>query len=146
MTPATSGDAAQHSLCFSKDKRLLNSQQFKRVFSACEYRASGKYCLFLAKANALTQPRLGLVIAKKHIRLAVQRNRIKRLIRESFRQQQHQLAPVDVIVLARKGLDQLDNSSILKQLHQLWQNINDKASGSRHQSANNKSPALMPSR
>jgi ribonuclease P protein component len=59
---------------------------------------------------------MGLVIAKKNIRLAVQRNRIKRILRETFRLNQHALPNLDFVVLARRGLDKLDN----EQLHQLF--------------------------
>lgn len=108
---------------FSKDKRLLNSRDFETVFSDTQIRVSNRFLLMLARRNNGLKPRLGLAIAKKHIRTAVARNRIKRLIRESFRQQQ-QLAPIDVIVLARKGVDHLDNAQIRQQLQQLWQRIN----------------------
>lgn len=110
-----------------KSARLLSADKFQRVFAQADYRASHRYCLILARANALSRPRLGLVIAKKHVRLAVQRNRIKRLIRESFRQRQHQLPPIDAIVLARNSLDQLDNRRITTILEQLWQKLEKQA-------------------
>ncbi|MGB1192376.1 MAG: ribonuclease P protein component, partial [Pseudomonadales bacterium] len=47
---------------------------------------SGKYFTFLSTSNQQTKQRLGLVIAKKHIPLSVNRNKIKRAIREVFRQ------------------------------------------------------------
>jgi ribonuclease P protein component len=50
-----------------------------------------------------TPARLGLVVAKKHLKRAVDRNRFKRLVRESFRSHQEQLAGLDVVVLARNG-------------------------------------------
>lgn len=74
----------------------------------------------------MAHPRLGLVIAKKNIKLAVGRNRVKRLIRESFRSRQHQLPAIDAIVLARKGLDQLNNGDIDKILDKLWQKLQTK--------------------
>ncbi|MFT6790846.1 MAG: ribonuclease P protein component [Cellvibrionaceae bacterium] len=111
------------SLFFPKDKRLLNGRDFDAVFSDTNLRASSRFLLMLAKKNEAQKPRLGLVIAKKHIRLAVARNRVKRLIRESFRQQQR-LGSIDVIVLARKGLDNLDNAQVQHQLQRLWLRIN----------------------
>lgn len=111
---------------FPKTRRLLNAKEFEQVFAQNECRASHQYFLILARPNQSLKPRLGLVIAKKHIRLAVGRNRIKRLIRESFRQRQHQLPGIDAIVLARKGLDELDNHRIQKILDQLWRKIQNK--------------------
>jgi len=46
---------------------------------------------------------LGLVIAKRFLPLAVQRNRVKRLVREGFRRSRSELPAIDIIVrLARK--------------------------------------------
>lgn len=118
---------------FGKPLRLLNSSDFQSVFDDAPFRASHQHFLLLARANQLDRPRLGLVIAKKHIRLSVQRNRIKRLIRESFRQQQQSLAGIDVIVLARKGMDELPNAEITKQLNQQWQRVLRKARQSQDQ-------------
>jgi ribonuclease P protein component len=112
---------AEHA--FSKSLRLLQSSDFKTVFDHAPFRASHQYFLILARPNNLDCPRLGLVIAKKHIRLAVRRNRLKRLIRESFRHQQQSLTGLDVIVLARKSMDEMDNSDITEQLTQQWQRL-----------------------
>ncbi len=115
-------------LAFSKSLRLLSSGDFKAVFDDPPFRASHKHFLILARPNALDNPRLGLVIAKKNIRLAVQRNRMKRQIRETFRQLQHDLGNIDIVVLARRDMDKLENPALINQLHQQWQRIIKKAS------------------
>ena len=115
-----------NSTLFGKPQRLLNASDFKNVFTEPPLRASHQHCLILAKPNSCKRGRLGLVIAKKHIKLAVQRNRIKRIIRESFRHQQHNLAGIDAIVLARKGLGELDNQTITKIVNQQWLRIQKK--------------------
>ena len=103
-------------LAFRKSSRLLNSHDFKCVFEDAVYKVSHRHCLILARPNELDHPRLGLVIAKKNIRLAVQRNRVKRSIRETFRLKQHKLPNIDAIVLARSQLDTLSD----KELHALF--------------------------
>jgi len=116
-------------LGFPKALRLLTPADFKQVFDAADLRVSNKEVLILARANLLDRPRLGLVIAKKHIRLATQRNRIKRVIRESFRAQQAALSDlysVDTVVLARSGLDRLDNHALHSHFQQLWQQLQRK--------------------
>ena len=80
----------------------------------------------MARPNSTQGPRLGLVIAKKSVKHAVQRNRIKRLARESFRMQQCQLQDVDAIVLARRGLDQLDNTHLRSLFDRLWLQLGKK--------------------
>nr|WP_189420639.1 ribonuclease P protein component [Cellvibrio zantedeschiae] len=103
--------------------RLLNSSDFQSVFDDAPLRTSHQHFLFLARQNQLDCPRLGLVIAKKHIRHAVDRNRMKRLIRETFRVKQQQLAGIDVIVLARKGMHDSTNAVLIEQLNAQWQRL-----------------------
>ncbi len=112
---------------FPKSLRLLNSGDFQAVFDQAPFRATHQHFLILARTNQSNWPRLGLVIAKKHVRLAVERNRIKRQIRESFRHRQALLAGLDVIVLARKGMDDLTNHQLSEQLEQQWQRLIRKA-------------------
>lgn len=110
-------------LGFTKQSRLLNACDYQSVFAGPTARASHPNILLLARMNEFSTPRLGLVIAKKNIRLANQRNRIKRIIRESFRHQQDYLGGIDVIVLARRNLDQLSNPEIAKLMSKQWQRL-----------------------
>lgn len=93
---------------FDRDKRLLTARQFSAVFDSPTGKVPGKHVLLLARENGLDHPRLGLVIGKKNVKLAVQRNRLKRLIRESFRHNQETLAGWDIVVIAQ-GLGELEN-------------------------------------
>ncbi len=67
--------------------------------------------------------RLGLAIAKKRLRRAVDRNRVKRLARESFRHWRSRLGSTDVVVLAREGLAHRDNAELRASLERLWQRL-----------------------
>ncbi len=104
---------------FGPEFRLLSPGQFKTVFDGATRKASGPYALLLARPNDLGHPRLGLVIAKKSVRRAVDRNRVKRIARESFRLNKPELGSLDIVVLARKGLGALDNAA----LHELYQGM-----------------------
>jgi len=108
---------------FSREKRLLNPRQFKAVFDSPSGKVPGKSLLLLARDNALDHPRLGLVIGKKSVRLAVERNRLKRQIRESFRLNQDDLAGWDIVIVARKGLAELQNPEMAQQLVKLWKRL-----------------------
>jgi len=66
--------------------------------------------------------RLGLIISKKAAPKAVDRNRIKRLVRESFRRQKS-LKSADYVVLAKPSVKQLTNQQVFETLQQLWQRI-----------------------
>ena len=108
---------------FAREARLLEANAYKRVFDGADTKASHKYFLLLGRSNNLNHNRLGLVIAKKNIRLAVQRNRIKRVAREFFRTHPAENQGLDVIFLARKGADQLDNAALSSILRQQWQKL-----------------------
>jgi ribonuclease P protein component len=122
QSPSRFGSGSK-SFRFTKSLRLLCAADFKPVFDDAPFRASHQYFLILARLNNQPSARLGLVMAKKHMRLAVERNRMKRLIRESFRLQQQELAGLDIVVLSRKGMDSLSNSEFSQQLTQQWQRI-----------------------
>ena len=108
---------------FGKEKRLLTATDYSGVFNAAEARASHRNLLLLAQRNHGTGHRLGLVIAKKNVRLAVQRNRIKRIARETFRGLPDEGPRLDVVLLARRGIDQLDNRQLSSILRQQWQKL-----------------------
>lgn len=80
----------------------------------------------LAISNDRVNSRLGLVIAKKHVPLAVQRNRLKRLIRNAFRLNSNLLTSLDLVVLARKDADRLDNKQLTEALLTLWRDLGNK--------------------
>lgn len=108
---------------FSKAKRLLNANDYGRVFESPDARASHQHLLLLAKINTAPGHRLGLVIAKKNVRLAVQRNRIKRVAREFFRHLPPEEPSMDVVLLARRGIGHLDNAELSSILRQQWQKL-----------------------
>ena len=112
---------------FDKSLRLLNAPAYKAVFDDAKIKVSTQQLLFLARPNDLSHPRLGLVIAKKNAKHAVQRNRIKRIARESFRLAQHQIGGIDTVVLARRGLDQLDNIALHNMFTKLWLQLKQRA-------------------
>lgn len=105
---------------FPRSARLLKPAEFKRVFDNTELRSSSPQLLLLAKTNEQSQARLGFVLAKKQIKLAVDRNRIKRIIRESFRHHQRELTAVDFVILGRSGLADMDNLQIRAMIDALW--------------------------
>lgn len=114
-------------LSFCKSDRLLNSSEFAAVFDNAKFKASHPLFLILAIPNNLGHCRLGLVIAKKNVRLATRRNTIKRLARECFRLKQHKLPAIDAIVLARRGSGEASNLVLTQCLDKLWNRVAERA-------------------
>jgi ribonuclease P protein component len=77
----------------------------------------------LGQNNQKSYARLGLAIARKHVKKAVSRNRIKRLVRESFRQHQKLLAGLDIVVTLRGDASRLDNNMIRQSLIKHWHSL-----------------------
>jgi ribonuclease P protein component len=66
-------------------------------------RFSNAYFALSTLPSEQSHARLGLAIATRVFRTAVARNRIKRLVREWFRLNQHALAPLDIMVSAKEA-------------------------------------------
>jgi ribonuclease P protein component len=81
---------------FGWHKKLRKTDEFSSVFHfRCTRR--GQILDVSAAPNQLCMARLGLIVPKKLISTAVGRNRIKRLLREWFRQHQENVAGLDII-------------------------------------------------
>ncbi len=112
---------------FANKQRLLNAKDYSYVFKK-PTRSSDKLLTILARNNTdQSISRLGLAIAKKSIKTAVHRNRIKRLSREFFRLNQNKITCADYVILVRKGIDKMDNiiikQSLAKQFNYLSKNL-----------------------
>ena len=107
---------------FPRVLRLLNSRDFDQVFKN-PVRASAQGMLVLAKNNNLDKPRLGLVISKKVLKRAVWRNRIKRIVRETFRNSQDNLPKADLVFIARPKIGDISNSELSSTLQRLWNHV-----------------------
>ena len=84
--------------------KLRRSKDFAAVFLS-RNRSSDKLFLFLAIDNDKNEARLGLAVPKRNVTKAVERNRVKRLIRESFRLRKKKLKGKDVVVFVKKQFD-----------------------------------------
>ena len=82
--------------------------------------------LLLGKKNKLKTARLGLAVAKKQLKLAVSRNRFKRLTRESFRQHLDIIKNLDIVVIARAGSLHKTNQELLEIFSKNWQILSKK--------------------
>jgi ribonuclease P protein component len=107
----------------TKQNRLLTAEEFGQVFEKTEFKASARHAMLLAIPTDLTDARMGLVMSKKNVGNAVTRNRIKRLCRETFRHRKSEFVALDIVVLARVGLGELENESVVAMLNQLFDQL-----------------------
>jgi len=109
---------------FPASHRLLRSEEFDAVFKNRDFAVNSHCFLLLARRNTAGCNRLGMVIAKKNLPLAVDRNRVKRCIREVFRREKV-VTNLDLVVLARNGA--LTESKLHEHFARLWAELQAKA-------------------
>lgn len=109
--------------------RLLTARDYERVFQHPQ-KSSGKALTVLARRSGRELARLGLAIPRKQIRRAVERNRIKRLIRESFRRHQDLLSGLDVVVIGRSELTKKNTRGVFACLEKHWRQLSQRCTGS----------------
>lgn len=104
---------------FSRRQRLLAAADYDRVFRRAA-RSKDRHFTILFRQTGQSRARLGLAIAKKHCKLATGRNRIKRLVRESFRQHQPDLSGLDIVVMNTRDTHTADNATLRSSLERHW--------------------------
>lgn len=99
---------------------MSGSTDFGRVFEKAR-RSRDKMFTVLSRENGDRPARLGLAISKKHCRRATGRNRLKRIVRESFRRHKAALAGLDVVVMNQPAAERADNRALFDSLSEHWQ-------------------------
>ena len=107
-----------------KHAKLLKVADYNHVFDK-PVRSSDRYFTVLARPNKLLHARLGTAFSKKRVKLAVARNRLKRISRESFRLTREKFS-ADYVVLAGAQCTQATNQQLFHSLEQHWQQLNKK--------------------
>lgn len=104
--------------------RLTRPSEFQRVFERGLHRRVQVQGLFArVRESSSSQARLGFALSKRSLKHAVDRNRVKRLTRDSFRLHREQLPAVDIVIITQSEVAQLNNAAILKQLVILWEQL-----------------------
>ncbi len=109
---------------FLKQGRLLCQKEFQVVFNNNTAKSADNSWLMLAKTNNLGFCRLGLVISKKISKKAVVRNRLKRIVRESFRQKENfGEKGLDIVILGRRETAIQENRVLFRSLDKHWNRL-----------------------
>jgi ribonuclease P protein component len=105
-----------------REARIRRAGDFAALRQASG-RLGGRCFSVRYRPNGLDHARLGLAISKRVSKRAVERNRIKRLLRESFRRARAQLPPVDLVVMAREAAAGLPGHELLAEIDALWRKL-----------------------
>lgn len=111
---------------FTKKQRVLKPAEYQKVFKQ-QKKIYYQGVVAYYSDNPLPWTRLGIAVAKRHFKKAVDRNRIKRKIRESFRVQQ-ELGSKDIVIVVTSKLREDKQCSIDSALSEIWKQLSEHSS------------------
>ncbi len=105
---------------FPRRVRLTKPGEYQRVFAGAK-RSGDRYFTVLAAPAVADHARLGMAVSRRNAPRAVDRNRIKRVVRESFREHLADLRPQDLVVIAKPAAKQASKEELRRALEKHWQ-------------------------
>jgi ribonuclease P protein component len=102
--------------------KLKTTFQFKHTRNNAR-KLPGEYFVIYAKPNNLNHPRLGIIIGKRNVKNAVDRNRFKRIVRENFRLNQYVIKELDILVIGHRDVDGISGKTLQHCLEKKWQHL-----------------------
>ena len=107
---------------YPRDARLSGARAFAHVFRRGR-RFRSRYFAFVVRRNDAGTARLGFAISRRRVASAVARNRLKRVVRESFRHARSSLPDVDIVVMAETAAPGCDAETLRDSLDRSWDNV-----------------------
>jgi ribonuclease P protein component len=104
---------------FSRAARLRDEKNFRDLISVGE-KISTPYFFIRHHSNDHEAPRLGIVVPKKTFRRVVDRNRLKRIARESFRRAASRLPARDILVYYLAAALKAEGVVLARSLRECW--------------------------
>ena len=105
--------------------KMIKTDDFSSVFNFRK-RISTEHLAIHYQPNMHDRARLGLVVGKKTAKLAVSRNYMRRVLREFFRLQQHEICHVDLIIRVQKKFSKVDFIKIKQEFNSLIAKLNQR--------------------
>ena len=113
-------------MSFNRAKASL-SPDYSNTLKESDFNYRNSAVSIRGKYNQMEYPRIGYSIPKRGTKLAFRRNRLKRLVKESFRLNAHQLPKMDLIVLVQnESQDEVLSATLDAGFGKLIQLKNDK--------------------
>jgi ribonuclease P protein component len=110
---------------FIKQAKIVKTDDFSSVFNLRK-RIASQHLVMRYRLNELEMARLGLIVSKKTAKLAVQRNYMKRVLRELFRLNQQRLPMIDLIIQVQKPFEKPDFLIIKQEFEALLLTLSSK--------------------
>ena len=111
---------------FQRERRLTHKEEYDRVLKS---RAATRWSCGCFRLIAVERPsgdaRLGLIVGKRQLKRAVDRNRVKRIVRESFRTSRAHLPGVDIVFQLVNAPD----DRFERDIQSIWTRLRDRRDG-----------------
>ena len=107
---------------FTRRARVRTARDYTAAFESGSRLRARLFDVVVGKSFS-GSPRLGLAVSRNTAPSAVERNRLKRHIRESFRAHAGSLPAADIVVLPRKEAAGSRATELRRELEQLWERI-----------------------
>ncbi len=105
-------------LRFHKKAKLIKTDDFSSVFNFRK-RIFANFIALHYQPNNLQIARLGLVVGKKIAKKAVDRNYMRRVLRECFRIEQHTIPSVDLVIRVQKKFEKKDFMQLQQEFNEV---------------------------
>jgi len=132
MSDAVSGGKKTNSsskAAFTSTYKLIKAIEFKRVFKKPVV-SSDQFFKILARLNQEENSRLGMAVSRQVDKRAVGRNRIKRVVRESFRHRYSaENVHLDIVVLPKRVTATICNKRLFRSLQGHWSRLENQFEG-----------------
>ena len=112
-----------------REARLTEKAEFDRVHREGLRVSDGLFAV-IARRNELGHARLGMAVGVRAAGNAVNRNRVKRVVRERFRLTQQELPPVDLVVNARAGAGKATRAELAASIAVLFDRMSQRCARS----------------
>ena len=103
----------------NKKLRLKKPSDFKKAYKEGTKLSSPHFVLY-ARKNGLSNLRVGVAIAKRHVKLATQRNKIRRAAKEFLREKiSRSIGGYDFVVASRLACNKENTNETIKEVKEL---------------------------
>ena len=112
----------------ARQAKIVKTDDFSSVFNLRK-RIASPHLVMRYRLNEANVPRLGLIVSKKNAKLAVQRNYMRRVLRDLFRLNQHTLPKIDLIIQVQKPFEKPEFTLIKQEFEILLSKLSVKVIG-----------------
>ena len=109
--------------CFPESRRLKRRADYQAVFDRNRRLSNRHFRILVHTAQNQSEARLGIVVSRRVSKKSVERNRIKRQVRECFRTNRHILVSRDMVVIAHRACESAPNSELRDSLIKLFKQL-----------------------